>query len=283
MKIAISAETTVDLTKEILEQYNISVIPFHVLLGERDEPDGVITPQDIFEYVDKTGLLPKTSAINEYQFSHYFKDLLKEYDAVIHISLSSEISSACENAIKTANGMSNVYIVDSHSLSTGIAHLCILARNMANEGKEPQEIVDVLNKRKEHLQVSFVVNTMEYLYKGGRCTGMQKIAAALFRIKPQIVLREGKMIPGKRYHGRNTAVVRSYVQDTLEEFNTPDLNLVFITHSHATSDMVEVAYEMLKEKGFKNIVETTAGATITSHCGPRTLGILYLNDGETAI
>ena len=281
MKIAISAETTADLTQEILDKCDISIIPFHVLLGERDEPDGVITPQDIFDYVNKTGILPKTSAINEFQYKEHFKELLNKYDAVVHISLSSLISSACENAIKAASKFDGkVFIVDSHSLSTGIAHLCLLGRQYANEGKKPEEIVDILNKRKEHLQVSFVVNTMEYLYKGGRCTGMQKFAAAIFRIKPQIVLREGKMIPGKRYYGRNMAVVKSYVKDTLEEFNTPDLSLVFVTHSHATEDMVKVAVDMLKERGFKNIIETTAGATITSHCGPRTLGILYLNDGE---
>lgn len=281
MKIAISAETTIDLPQEILDQYDISIIPFHVLLGERDEADGVITPQDIFDYVNKTGLLPKTSAINEFQFSEHFKELLTRYDAVIHVSLSSEISSACGNAIKAASKFEGkVFIVDSHSLSTGIAHLCILGRNYANEGKEPQEIVDLLNKRKEHLQVSFVVNTTEYLYKGGRCTGLQRLGAIFLRIKPQIVLKDGKMIPGKRYHGRNMAVVRNYVKDTLEEFNTPDLSLVFVTHSHATEDMVQVAVEMLKERGFKNIISTTAGATITSHCGPRTLGILYLNDGQ---
>lgn len=278
-KIAISAETTIDVPKKILDEYDIHVIPFHVLLGERDAPDGEITPQDIFDYVDKTGLLPKTSAVNEFQYEEYFKELRKEYDAVIHVCLSSGISSSCENAIEASKRLDDVYVVDSHSLSTGIALLCIYARQLVKEGKEPEEIVKLMEKRREFLQVSFVVNTMKYLYKGGRCTGLQKFAGALFRIKPQIVLRDGKMIPGKRYHGRNTPVVRDYCLDTLEEFDNPDLSIVFVTHSHASEDMVIEAKKILRERGFKNIIETTAAATITSHCGPKTLGILYINDG----
>ena len=278
-KIAISAESTIDIPQSLLDEFDIHIVPFHVLLGERDEADGVITPLEIFDYVEKTGILPKTSAVNEFQFKEHFNNLLKDYDAIVHISLSSEISSAYENATIIAEKMKNVYVIDSHSLSTGIAQLCIYARRLANEGLEPEEIVKKVEARKEHLQVSFVVNTMLYLYKGGRCTGMQKFAGALFRIKPQIVLREGKMIPGKRYHGRNTPVIRNYCLDTLEEFNNPDLSLVFVTHSYATDDMVQEAVRILKERGFQRIEITTAAATITSHCGPKTLGILYINDG----
>ena len=278
-KIAISAETTIDVPKEILKEYDIHVIPFHVLLGERDAPDGEITPQDIFEYVDKTGILPKTSAVNEFQYKEYFTELKKKYDVIIHVSLSSKISSSCENAQRVAEKMDGVYVIDSHSLSTGIALLCIYARQLADEGKDPEEIVKLVEERKKSLQVSFVVNTMAYLYKGGRCTGLQKFAGALFRIKPQILVKDGAMGPGKRYHGRNTPVVKNYCLDTLEEFNNPDLSLVFVTHSHATEEMAQEAIRILKERGFKKIIETTAAATITSHCGPKTLGILYINDG----
>lgn len=279
MKIAISTESTLDLPKELQKQYDISVIPFTVILGDKIGEDGEITPQEIFDYVDKTGILPKTAAVNEYQFDKFFSKLLRSYDAVIHISLSSGISSACENAIRAASILKNVYVIDSQSLSTGIALLAIYARKLANQGLEPEEIVKKVKSRVPYVQASFVINSLNYLYKGGRCSGLAHFAAALFRIKPQIIVKDGKMAPQKKYHGKNDVCVTNYVADTLEEFNNPDLSIAFVTHSHATEDMVKIAYDALKKRGFKTIYETTAQATITSHCGPKTLGILFINDG----
>lgn len=279
MKIAISTETTLDLPKELQKEYDINVIPFTVILGDRVGLDGDITPQDIFDYVDKSGVLPKTSAINEYQYDKYFTKLLKDHDAVIHITLSSGISSAWSNAKHTASIMKNVYIIDSKSLSTGIALLAIYARQLADKGLEPEEIVKKVEARVPYTQASFVINSLNYLYKGGRCSGLARFSAMLFRIKPQIILKDGKMMPQKKYHGRSEQCVEQYCKDTLEEFNNPDLSIAFVTHSHATPEMVKIAYDALKARGFKKIYETLAQATITSHCGPKTLGILYINDG----
>lgn len=279
MKIAISTESTLDMPKELLKEYGIHTIPFTVILGEKMGLDGEITPQDIFDYVDETGVLPKTSAINEFQFDQYFTKLLRNHDAVIHISLSSGISSACQNAIKAASIMKNVYVIDSQSLSTGIALIAIYARKLVNKGLKPEEIVQKVEARIPFVQASFVINSTNYLYKGGRCSGIASLAAALFRIKPQILVKDGKMIPGKKYHGKNEQCVENYCRDTLEEFNNPDLSVAFVTHSHATEEMRKVAYDALKRRGFKTIYDTFAQATITSHCGPKTLGILYINDG----
>ena len=279
MKIAISTESTLDIPKELQKEFDISVIPFTVILGDRSGLDGDITPLEIFDYVDKTGILPKTSAVNEYQYDKYFTKLLKNYDAVIHISLSSEISSSCMNAINAASILKNVYVIDSKSLSTGIALLAIYARKLADQGIEVEEIVERVNKRVPYVQASFVINSLNYLYKGGRCSSLARFAALLFRIKPQIIVKDGKMAPYNKYRGRNEQTVEQYCKDTLEEFNNPDLSIAFVTHSHATPEMVEVAKKALKERGFKTIYETTAQATITSHCGPKTLGILYINDG----
>ena len=279
MKIAISTESTLDIPKELQKEFDISVIPFTVILGDKSGHDGDITPLEIFDYVDKTGILPKTSAVNEYQYDKYFTKLLKNYDAVIHISLSSEISSSCMNAINAASILKNVYVIDSKSLSTGIALLAIYARKLADQGIEPEEIVEKVNKRVPYVQASFVINSLNYLYKGGRCSGLARFAALLFRIKPQIIVKDGKMAPYNKYRGRNEQTVEQYCKDTLEEFNNPDLSIAFVTHSHATPEMVEVAEKALKERRFKTIYETTAQATITSHCGPKTLGILFINDG----
>ena len=279
MKIAISTESTLDIPKELQKEFDIDVIPFTVILGDKSGFDGDITPLEIFDYVEKTGVLPKTAAVNEYQYDKYFSKLLRTHDAVIHISLSSGISSACENAKKVASIMKNVYIIDSQSLSTGIALLAIYARKLANKGLKPEEIVEKVEARVPHVQASFVINSLNYLHKGGRCSGVARFAAALFRIKPQIILQDGKMIPKNKYHGRNEACVENYCKDTLEEFNNPDLSIAFVTHSYATDEMRKIAYDALKQRGFKKIYDTYAQATITSHCGPKTLGILYINDG----
>lgn len=279
MKICISAESTIDLPKSLLEAYDIKTIPFTVLLGEKAGFDGEITPTEIFEYVDKTGVLPRTSAINEFQYSEYFKGLLKEYDAIIHFALSSEISSACSNALTVASELKNVYVVDSRSLSTGIALEAIYASKLAKQGATPEEIVEKVKERIPYNQTSFVLATVDYLHKGGRCSSLAKLGAQLFRIRPQIIMADGKMSPGKKYMGKQLSCVENYVRDTLDQFNNPDKSIVFVTHSMATPDMVEEAKRQLKERGFENIIETTAGATISSHCGPKCLGILYLNDG----
>ena len=279
MKIAISTESTLDIPKELQKEYGISVIPFTVILGDRVAADGDITPEDIFAYVDETGILPKTSAVNEFQYDEYFSKLLKNHDAVIHISLSSAISSSCENAKKIASIMESVYVIDSQSLSSGIALLAIYARKLVNKGLSPEEIVDKVEKRVPYVQASFVINSLNYLYKGGRCSGLARFSAALFRIKPQIIVKDGKMSPQKKYHGKCEKCVDDYCRDTLEEFDNPDLSIAFVTHSHATPEMREIAYEYLKKRGFKTIYDTLAQATITSHCGPKTLGILFINDG----
>lgn len=279
MKICISAESTIDLPESILKEFDIKTVPFTVLLGEKAGLDGVITPTEIFDYVDKTGVLPRTSAINEAQFEEYFTKLLKDYDEIIHFSLSSEISSACNNAFNVAKGLKNVHIVDSRSLSTGIALEAIYASKLVKEGLKAEEIIEKVKERIPFNQTSFVLATVDYLHKGGRCSSLAKLGAQLFRIRPQIIMADGKMSPGKKYMGKQLGCVESYVKDTLEQFNNPDLDLVFVTHSQASPDMVEAAKKQLEAKGFKRIIETTAGATISSHCGPKCLGILYLNDG----
>lgn len=280
MKIAISAESTLDLSKELIKQYDVHVIPFTVLLGETAYLDGEISSQDIFDYVAKNKILPRTSAINEFQYKEYFKGLLDAgYDAVIHFSLSSEISTACSQAILAASKMDNVYVVDSRSLSTGIALEVIYAAKLAKKGLKPEEIVEKVNARIPYVQASFVIQTLEYLHKGGRCSGLARFGAALLHIKPQIIVSDGKMAPAKKYFGRKSQVIAAYCRDTLEQFANPDLSVAFVTHTLATPEMVANAIDALRKRGFKTIYETKAGATITSHCGPMTLGILFINDG----
>lgn len=279
MRIALSAESTIDMPKELLEQYDIHTTPFTILLGDDTRLDGDVTSSEIIEYVTKTNVLPKTSAVNSYQFKEHFDNLLKDYDAVIHFSLSSEISSACNNAKETASEMNNVYVIDSRSLSTGIALIAIYASKLRDKGVDPQTIVKKCESRIPDLQVSFVLNRLDYLYKGGRCSALQLFGANLLKLRIQILVKDGKMGPNKKYRGNMDNCIVNYVNDTLETFNNPDLEEVFITNTTATKKQINSVKEILTQRGFKHILVTNAGGTITSHCGENCLGILYINDG----
>ena len=279
MKICISAESTIDLQKDLLDEFEIKTVPFTITLGTETGLDGVTTPDVIFDYVDRTGVLPKTSAVNVGQFDEYFRGLLKEYDEVIHFSLSSDMSSAYQNAVTVANELKHVHVVDSMSLSTGIALLAIYASKLVKAGCGVDEILKKVSERIPYDQASFVLATVDYLYKGGRCSALAKLGAMLFRIRPQILVMNGKMGPGKKYTGKQVDCVANYCRDTLNQFNNPDLEIGFVTHSGASQDMIDTAVNAMKDRGFKRVLITTAGATISSHCGPKCLGILYINDG----
>lgn len=279
MKIVITAESTIDLPKELLDKYDIKTIPYMVLLGDKDFKDGEIQPTEIFDFVDKNKILPKTSAINKQKYEEFFKSQLENYDAVIHFCLSGEITSSCQNAKDAASEFSNVYIVDSKSLSTGIALLAIYAKELVDKGLHAEEVYKKVCERIPNVQASFVLKKLEYLYKGGRCSALAYFGANLMQIRPQIILKDGKMGVHRKYRGNMDKVVALYCKDTLEEFNNPDLDVAFVTYTTATPEMVKAAKDAVIARGFKTVYETRAGATISSHCGENTLGILYLNDG----
>lgn len=278
MRIAISAESTIDLPQNILDKYNIKTVPFTILLGDKMGLDGVITAEEIFEYVAKNKILPKTSAVNEAQYEEHFTNLLKEADAVIHFTLSSEISCAYQNAVNASKKFKTVHIIDSRSLSTGIALLAIKASKMVNNGYDVAHIVSQLTEDTKKVQAGFVLNKLDYLRKGGRCSGLVYFGANLLQIRPQILVKNGKMAPYKKYRGNYDHCVEQYCKDTLAEFPNRDTSVAFVTYTTASDHAVEYAYNALKEAGFKEIYKTHAGGTITSHCGPNTLGILFLTD-----
>ena len=285
MKIAISTESTSDVTKEMLEKYDVHILPYEILLGDKTFYDGELTTQEMFDYVDKTGTLPKTSAINEFRYTEYFEELKKDYDGVVHISLSSGITSSTNNAINAAKKVKNCYVVDSKSLSTGIALLAIYARKLADKGYDAKKIYEAVSERVPRLQVSFVVERLDYLYKGGRCSSLALLGANLLKIRPRIIVKndDGKMVSDKKYRGKMEQVVEKYCADTLAEFNNPDKSVGFVTYTTATEGMAEAAKKAMRDAGFEQIYETKAGGTIASHCGANTLGILYINDGGREI
>ena len=282
MKIALSCESSADLNKEMYEKYKINVVPFSIILGSDLILDLDGAPQKIFDFVAKTKILPKTSAVNQEQYKEHFTNLLKNYDAIIHISLSSKLSCANSNAILVAKeiGEDKVKVIDSFSLSTGISLLLLYARKLIDNGGELDEIVKKVEKRIPHLQVSFIANNLEYLYKGGRCGTLAYYSANLLKIKPKISVENGVMLSSKKFFGLFPKILEKYFEDVMQKYNTPDLENVFITYSTAPEQVIKSLQEKLKLRGFKNILLTRAGGTISSHCGPECLGVLYLNDGN---
>lgn len=279
MKIVISAESAIDMSKEQLKAYEIYTVPFTVLLGDKSYLDGDVPIDEIFEYVNKNKVLPKTSAVNEYQFKEHFDGLLKDYDAVIHISMSNEMSCAYNNAVTVSKDYDNVYVINSKSLSTGVALLAIYGTKLVKQGLSAKEIVKKIESRVAFIQAGMILTRLDYLYKGGRCNCLQLFGANLLKLRPQIIVRNGKLISGKKYRGNADDAMMKYCIDLLNEFNNPDLSEVFITYTTANVETIEKIKIILKERGFKNIHITRANATVASHCGENCLGVLYINDG----
>lgn len=277
MKIAISAESTIDLPQNLLDQFGITTTPFSITFGDKLEKDRLGISKDIFSFVEKTKKLPKTSAVSPEQFKEYFEELKKDHDAIIHISLSSLMSSAYNNAVLVAKEMENVYVIDSRTLSTGIALQAIKAKELANAGKTPTEIVETINAITAKTQASFVLEKLNYLYKGGRCSALALLGANILRIKPQIVVSNGKMGVGKKYTGEINKVAIKYCKDLLVAHPEPVLDYVFITSSTDMPEAENAIIEILKERGFDHIYPTRAGGTISSHCGENCIGVLFLD------
>jgi len=280
MKIAITAESTIDLPQGLLDKYGIQTLPFYVVLGDDYIEDYAGVSQKIYDYVAEKKLLPKTAAINIADFEEFFGKVKKDYDAIIHIALSSGISSACSNAQAAAKEFENVYIIDSLQLSTGIALLAIYARELVDAGKDVKEIVDLLNKRVPQIETGFILENLNYLYKGGRCSALALLGANILKIKPQIQMKDGKLTVKRKFMGNMKSAADKYITALLQDYPNPNLDYVFITHSSDMPEIVDSFKKGLKERGFKNIYDTFANGTICCHCGPNCIGILF-DGGES--
>ena len=279
-KIAVTAETTIDLPKELLEKYDIKIVPFTFVIKDEIYTDGTFPNEELFKKVEESGELPRTQAVNEYQYDEFFKEILKEYDAIIHFSLSSGISSSCEHAILTAKKYKNVFVVDTLSLSTGIALLALQACELRDKGIEAKEIYETTLKTIPNIVTSFMIDKVDYLYKGGRCSLLAFIGASVLGLKPQIIMKAGKLFPGKKYRGKFEKAILNYVDDVLTEHNDLVLDTAFVTYTTAPDETIQRIIQILKNRGFKNVLTSRAGCTIASHCGPNTLGILYIEKGK---
>lgn len=283
-KIIISSDSTCDLSAELKEKYGIKIIPLGVTLGTDVYRDGVdITPDDIYAHHAKTGELPKTTATNVGEGIEYFEELTKDGDAVIHFTISSTMSSTYNNSCMAAEDFDNVYVIDAANLSTGSGLLVLAAAEMAQQGMEAAQIVEEIEKLKPCVDASFVIDSLEYLHKGGRCSTLAMMGANLLKLKPCIEVKNGSMGVGKKYRGMYGRVLAEYVEERLQNVDDIDTTRVFVTHAGCNEDIVNAVVEQVKAKGiFDEVLLTRAGCTVSSHCGANTLGVLFIRKSPIA-
>lgn len=277
MKIKITADSTCDLTQELAEKYNIGVIPIIIIKGDEQFRDGNgICPDDIYEYFDSGKGICSTSALNIADYIMEFEKYAGDYDAVIHFGMSGDISSTCRNAALAAEEFDNVYVVDSKNLTTSIAYLAMEASILAEQGLTPVEIIAKVEPLVDKLETSFVIDTLTYLHKGGRCSSVAALVGGLLKIKPCIELTEGTMKVGKKYRGNFAHCLKLYVHDRFKNRDDIDTKRLFVTHAKCDPELVEEVKAICREYfDFEEILETPVGCTVASHCGPNTLGVVF--------
>lgn len=280
--IRITTDSTADLSKDLLEKYKVSVIPLIVTLGEDDYlDDGIeVTEDKIFDFVKENKILPKTAARSIEDYKDFFNGKLEtSEDKIVHISLSGELSSSYNNALAASEeiGKDRVFVIDSRSLSSGIGILVLEAAKMVEKGYTVEEIVAKIEEYKLKDQASFVVDKLDYLYKGGRCSKFSFSIGALLKIKPRLQLIDGKIVNTGKDIGGLKPVLKKYVDNTLMKYNNVKKDICFVTHTKMDEDIVKFIIDYVKSLNlFDEVIEQTAGSVITSHCGAGTLGILYL-------
>lgn len=283
MSVKIIADSTCDLSKDLLEKYDISVLPLHIVLGDKEYKDGLeISPDEIYEWSNANKEAPKTSAAAISDTIDIYSKYLKSYDEIICFSISGQMSTTVNvmrMAAEELDAEDTIHIIDSENLSTGGGLLVIEAAIMAKEGKSGIEIVESINELKPFVRASFIVDTLTFLHRGGRCSGVAALAGGALKLHPKIVVENGGMKPDKKYRGKMNSAILSYVKDLEPQIKNAKTDRVFITHSGCEEEIIDSIYQYLEELGlFKEILITRAGSVISSHCGPGTLGVLFIEN-----
>lgn len=279
-KVKIISDSTCDLSKELVQRYDIDILPLHILLGDKEYEDGVITPDEIFAWSDANKTTPKTSAPAITEAVELMKPYVEEGRELVCFSISESMSTS-GNVMRLAAGELDadelVTVIDSANLSTGIGLLVIEAAIMADKGCSASEIKARMEELKPYVRASFVVDTLTYLYRGGRCSAVAAMAGSVLKLHPRIVVENGAMDAAKKYRGRLSSVIMSYTKDMEEQLKNARPDRVFITHSGCDRQIVDNVRGYLESLGiFDEILETRAGGVISSHCGPGTLGVLFI-------
>ena len=281
--VKIISDSTCDLSKELLDKYDISILPLHIILGMEEYKDGVeISPDKIFEWSDANKTTPKTSSSSLVEAIDMLTPYVEKGIEVVCFSISDSMSTSgnvVRLAVKELKAQNLVHVIDSANLSTGVGLLVIEAAVMAQNGKVASEIVAGMEKLKPFVRSSFVVDTLTYLYRGGRCSAVSAMAGGMLKLHPMIVVKDGKMEVAKKYRGKIQNVIMDYIKDMEAELKRAKKDRVFITHSGCDSDTIKDVKIYLESLNvFDEILETRAGGVVSSHCGPGTLGVLYIEE-----
>ena len=278
MRIKISADSTCDLPEETVKRYDIGITPLYIIKDGKPFRDRIeITVNDIFEYVESGAGMTQSNAINISEYQEQFLEWKKEYDAIIHISISTHFSACYQSATIAAADIDGVYVVDSMNLSTGSGQLVIDAVQMAEKGMEPKKIVEELQSLATRVDASFVIGTLKYLHKGGRCSGLAALGANLLKLNPCIEVVGGKMDVGKKYRGSFDKIILQYVDDRLSGRSDIDKRRIFVTYPPTVGkELVGRVAERIKAlQDFDEIICCDAGCVVSNHCGPLCLGVLF--------
>lgn len=275
--IKILTDSTSDLSKELLEKYDIEVIPLTVTLGENSYKDGLeISAEDIFESYEKNKILPKTSAVSVAEYTEIFSGWVEKGYDIVHFTISSSMSACYQNACIAAVEVGHVWTIDSANLSTGIGLQVLMAAELAAEGESAEVISRQIAEAKTRVDASFILNQLEFLHKGGRCSGVAALGANLLKLKPCIGVEGGAMKVGKKYRGSFEKCALEYVKDKLDGNDNIDTRRIFLTWTGVDQKLLkEIEKEMKKYHKFGEILVTEAGSTVSGHCGPGTFGVLY--------
>ena len=281
----ILTDSTADLSPELIREYGLTVLPLHILLGEEDYLDGTgISFETIYDWSDRHKSLPKTAAPSVDEAKKALRPLIENGDEVICFSISASMSasnSILNLAVQQLHAQDRVSVIDSANLSTGIGHLVLYAAEEAAKGLRREEIVRRVMEMRDRVRASFVVDTLEYLHRGGRYSGLSAFMGSVLRLHPKIVVEHGAMRPDHKYRGHIDSVIVKYVHDMEEALKKAQPERVFITHSSCERETVEAVRAYLEGlRHFERVLETNAGGVVSSHCGPGTLGVLYVDPKE---
>ena len=278
MKIKIISDSTCDLSAQLLEANDITLAPLTVVKGDDQFKDGVtITPAEIFAHVAAGGDLCSTAAVSIGEYTDLFEQYSADYDGILHINIGSGFSACYQNACLAAEEFPNVRCIDSQNLSTGQGLVVLEACRLAQEMNDLDAMADALRAYTEKVEASFLVEKLNYLVKGGRCSSAAALGANLLNLKPCIEVKDGKMSVGKKYRGSYAKCLGTYVKERLADREDLDNTTLFITYTEVTEESLAAIREAVHTHGnFANVYETTAGSTISCHCGPGTLGILFV-------
>lgn len=283
--IKIISDSTCDLPEEIIQKYGVVILPLHIHLGEREYKDGLnISPEEIFEWCKDNGTTPKTSAIALDDTINIFRQYAEEGYELICFTIS-EYMSTSGNVMRIAADelgiASKVHVINSQNLCAGIGLLIVEAAEMIKMGKATREIVDEIQFLKSKVRSSFIVDSLTYLYMGGRCSSIEAMAGSMLKIHPKIVVEDGKMHAGKKYRGKLSSAIMSYMYDMEEELREANRDRIYIAWAGCDDAYVKMVREYVEELNvFDEITVTKAGGVISSHCGPGTLGIFFIAKNE---